>query len=628
MDPRLLDYYSRELLYIRELAMEFAGAHPKIARRLGMQAGEIGDPYVERLLQSSALVTAHMEMRIQDAFPQLMQPLLETLYPNYVRPTPSIAVARVYPGHASGHLGKGFLMPRGCAFSSRAQVGENTTCEFRSSQDVTVYPLEIMQARLTGIPPDIPSLGRYVSHGQTVRGALRLRLRTTNGASIASLEGLDRLPVYLAGDERTASHLFELILSAGVASVVAEPDRFAHGRLHAVTCDAVVHEGLEPSQSVLPAVPGKFHGHNLVHEYFACPARFWFFALTGLRKGLAAIPGNEVEIIVLLDRPPGGLIDAVDASDFALFCTPVVNLFPQRTRRLEVEPERSEHRLVPVADAPFDFEVHSVDLAQGQVAEGAAEVRFEPMYRTLVDDLNPHARYFTLRRQPNHPANRQRQYGTRRLFTETQTYISLMDAERRPYSGGIRHLTLDAWLTNRDLPCTIVHNGIDDLDVMDSVPVAGVGFVRAPGIPIAPLAHGDLAWQLAGQLTLDYRIFDDRHNAPSAGEGLRRLLRLFVTSEARAFERQVESLVGATATPVHRKLPGNGPIPFGRGIECELTFDEDGFDGLSPYTLAVVLEHYVARHVSMHSFTTTVLHSKQRGRIASWPPRSGTRGVA
>jgi type VI secretion system protein ImpG len=37
MDPRLLDYYSRELLYIRELAMEFAAAHPKIARRLPAQ---------------------------------------------------------------------------------------------------------------------------------------------------------------------------------------------------------------------------------------------------------------------------------------------------------------------------------------------------------------------------------------------------------------------------------------------------------------------------------------------------------------------------------------------------------------------------------------------------------------
>jgi type VI secretion system protein ImpG len=90
---------------------------------------------------------------------------------------------------------------------------------------------------------------------------------------------------------------------------------------------------------------------------------------------------------------------------------------------------------------------------------------------------------------------------------------------------------------------------------------------------------------------------------------------------------QVESLVSATAKPVNRMLPGNGSIVFGRGIECEFTFDESGFDGMSPYTLALVLEHYVARHVSMHSFTASVLRSKQRGVIAEWPPRMGARDI-
>ena len=74
--------------------------------------------------------------------------------------------------------------------------------------------------------------------------------------------------------------------------------------------------------------------------------------------------------------------------------------------------------------------------------------------------------------------------------------------------------------------------------------------------------------------------------------------------------------------------PINDPMVFGRGIECEFTFDESGFDGVSPYTLGLVLERYVARHVSEHSFTTSVLRSTQRGRIARWPPRTGTRSAA
>ncbi|MFL9965732.1 hypothetical protein PQR02_32865 [Paraburkholderia sediminicola] len=41
-----------------------------------------------------------------------------------------------------------------------------------------------------------------------------------------------------------------------------------------------------------------------------------------------------------------------------------------------------------------------------------------------------------------------------------------------------------------------------------------------------------------------------------------------------------------------------------------------------------VQAHDLARDVSMHSFTASVLHSKQRGRITDWPYRFGTRAVA
>lgn len=629
VDPELLTYYTHELLYTTALAQEFAAQHPKIAARLGMQAGEIGDPYIERLVQASSFVTARTQMRFDAAFPELMQSMLETVYPNYVRQTPSIGVARLYPGHESGHLGQGFLIPRGTAFTSLTPAGENTPCVFRSSQDVTVYPLRIKLARVTLTPPDIPSLDRYVVDGQRVHGAVRLTLQTTNGAPIASLTGMERLPLYLSGDERIASHLFELIHSAGVASVMAAPGRFAEGPLYRVTRGAVVHEGIHAEQAVLPDVPRRLHGHGLVQEYFACPARFWFFALTGLSPGLQAIEGNEVEIVILLSRVPGTLADAVDASHLALFCTPVVNLFPFRTKNLEIDPDEFEHRLVPVPEAPADFDLRSVDAAHGQVAEESNnEVSFE--LRDQLSGAGGAARgnYFSLRRRAN-LVQGGRQYGTRRPFTETQTFMSLVDGQDRPHDGGIRFLSLDAWLTNGDLPSLLECDGRSDLTLTGSKPVASVGFVRAPTAPKPPLARGDLAWQLMGQLKLDYQMFDDSDGEPHPGEGVRRCLRLYLTPHTGALARQVESLVSATATPVNDMLPpGNGGPVFGRGIRCEFTFDESGFDGLSPYTLALVLEHYVARHVSMHSFTKTVLRSTQRGLIAQWPPRSGMRDIS
>ncbi|REG61380.1 type VI secretion system protein ImpG [Paraburkholderia sp. BL6669N2] len=628
MDPRLLDYYSHELLYMHELALEFAEQHPKIARRMNLHAGEIGDPYVERLLQSSAFVTAHMQMRLDDAFPGFILPLLQTVYANYTCPTPSMAVARLFPRARGKHAANGTVVPRGTIFTSRVPDGERTACEFRSSQDVALYPLEIVQARLTGIPPDIPALDRFVPAGRTVQGALRLRLRTTNGAPIASLDGLDRLPVYLCGDEANASHLFELVHAAVVASVTGVPGQFATGSLHAVTRKAIVHDALEPQQSLLPAVPDKFHGHNLLQEYFACPARFWFFTLTGLSKGLASIDGSEAEIVILLERPVDKLAEAVDAAHFALFCTPVINLFPRRTGRLDLAPAAQSHGLVPVPSAPHDYDVHSIETAWGQVSEESETFRFDPLHMPVDRYAGRNSRYFTIRHELNRTEIDERHYGTRRSFTETRTFISLVDHDEQPNTEGIRYLSLQAWLTNRDLPCVLTCDGSNDLFLDRSIPADRIGLVRAPTTPQPPLAFGDRAWQLMAQLKLDYRMFDDNYDEAHPGEGVRRRLRLFVMPDAAMLGRQIESLVRAQATPVNRRLPGNSPIGFGRGIECEFTFDESGFGGVSPYTLGLVLERYVARHVSTHSFTTTVLRSTQRGPIAHWPPRMGTRGTA
>lgn len=634
MDPRLLHYYTGELRYMRELAGEFAQTHPKIARRLGMQAGEIGDAYVERLIESFSFLSARMQMRLDDEFPRFTQPLLQAIYPNYLSPTPSMSVARLYPGGREGDLRAGHRIARGTAFISRIPDGEKTACEFRSSQDVTLYPLEIVAARLTGIPPDIPALDRYVRPGTQVRGALRLRLRTTNGAPIASLQGLNRLPVYLCGDEAPTSHLFELLHAASLASVTGEADRFADQPLHAVTSNAVVHEGIAFDQSLLPLHFPKFQGHNLLHEYFACPGRFYFFALTGLEAGLRRVSGCEAEIVVLLERSRSELADKITASSFALFCTPVINLFPRRTDRIQLPERGGELHLVPVRKAPLDYEVFSVKAASGQIEEDSAPLEFLALHQAVQNDEGSHNRYFTTRRETHELTGQARRYGTHTRSVSSELFVSLVNRNGEPYDGRdgtdnadggpIRYLSLDTWLTNRDLPRMVPRDGRNDLTIGESAPLISIGLIHEPSAPQPPYARGGKEWELLGQLSLDALTLGARN--PSS-DGLGKLLRLFLTTDATRQRQQIESLTGVKTQSVTRKLPGKGELVFGRGIECVVTVDEAGFSGLSPYLFGLVLEHYLARHVSAHSFTQTELRSVQRGRVARWPVRIGTRGV-
>lgn len=69
MDPRLLEYYNRELSYLQETGAEFAARHPKVAARLGMQGTDIADPYVERMVEAFSFLTARTQLKIDAEFP-------------------------------------------------------------------------------------------------------------------------------------------------------------------------------------------------------------------------------------------------------------------------------------------------------------------------------------------------------------------------------------------------------------------------------------------------------------------------------------------------------------------------------------------------------------------------------
>jgi len=624
MDPRLLAAYNQELRYFNELVGEFAHAHPKVARRLGMQAGEIGDPYVARLVQSASLVTARQQLKLDAAFPEFTGPLLETVYPNYVSPTPSMAVARLFPNDDEGNLREGFRVPRGTEFVSRVPDGERTACTFRSGLDVTLYPLEIVAAKLTGVPPDIPSLSRHVPAGRQVRGALRITLRTTGEARFDDLRGLDRLPVYLSGDECVASRLFKLIHAGALASITGAPGCFGDvGRPFGVVSDrAVEYEGLSAGDSLLPLDWPGFHGHTLLHEFAACPARFWFFALTGLGAGLRRVSGTEAEIDVLLDRSDSTLAQHVDPSRFALFCTPVVNLFRRKAQPVEIAPTGGEIALHPDTQHRSDYEVFGVHALQGFIDKGVAPLEFRPLYRALADDEANHGRYFTVRRERRITDGSSRRYGSRATYLGTDVLVSLVDQSGGPYGEPMKYVSMDAWLTNRELPNLLVADGVTDLTIHLSAPVHSTGLIRAPSRAREPLAQGDVAWRLIGQLSPGYKVLEAQD-----GSALRNVLSLFAPDDDIRFRRQIDSLTNVAVRPVTQRLPGNGPLRFGRGIECTFTVDEAGWEGMSPYLFGMILEHYLGRLASTHSFIRSVLRSTQRGELMRWPLRQGTRSA-
>lgn len=91
----LFTKYESELVILRSLCREYAPRYPKVAANLQMGGDTCDDPHVERLIQGVALLSARVAKRLDDSYPQFTEALLNLLFPHYLLPFPSCAIARI-----------------------------------------------------------------------------------------------------------------------------------------------------------------------------------------------------------------------------------------------------------------------------------------------------------------------------------------------------------------------------------------------------------------------------------------------------------------------------------------------------------------------------------------------------
>ena len=90
-----------------------------------------------------------------------------------------MAMVQLQPQLTEGNLARGVKVPRGAAMRSQLQRGQDTTCEFRTAHDVTLWPLEVVAAEFFLHAPDLPIA--QMPFARQVRAGLRLRMRVTAG---------------------------------------------------------------------------------------------------------------------------------------------------------------------------------------------------------------------------------------------------------------------------------------------------------------------------------------------------------------------------------------------------------------------------------------------------------------
>ncbi len=620
MNAKLLRYYERELAHLREVGGEFARDYPKVAGRLGLETYACADPYVERLLEGFSFLAARVQLKIDAEFPRFTNHLLELVYPQYLAPTPSMAVVQLQPDMSEGSLAAGFKVPRDTALHSQLGKGDQTACEFRTAHDVTLWPVELVQARYFACGAHVAGID--LSRLGGVKAALRLRLRVGAGLTFSDL-ALDSLPLHIRGGEAMPSRILEQLL-AQAAGVLVMPVQ-EHVDWHQFLPKSAIRSvGYSDSEALLPSGPRSFQGYRLLQEYFAMPQRFMFAEVAGLANSVSRCTAEQLDVIVLFKKLDPVLEQSLSAANFGLYCTPAINLFPMRTERVHLSDQQSEYHVIPDRTRPMDYEIYQIESVTGYGSGAEASQTFESFYR--ANDLHartPPNAFYQLRRDARVLSEQQRRQGPRSSYIGSELFLSLVDAQEAPHRSDLRQLGIDTLCSNRDLVLSMpVGSGRTDFTVESGAPVQSVRCVAGPTVPAPSFAEGETAWRLVSHLSLNYLSLLDQDKEQGA-TALRDLLRLYCRVDDEAAHKQIEGLRSVTADSIVRRLPLPGPITYGRGLQVCVTLDESAFEGAGVFVLGSVLEQFFAKYVSLNSFTETVIKSTARGVIMQWPARVG-----
>jgi len=652
MDRRLLRYFERELRYLETMGGEVAHEFPKIAARLALDSFPCVDPYVERLLEGFAFLAARVQVKIDSEFPRFTQNLLETVYPHYLAPTPSMCVVQFHHDRAEAGLAEGYQLPRGTILRS-LPARDVTPCVYRTAHPTTLWPIEIAEVRYYtrdvgalelhrewGAAEESSGIGRPKSAAAAgIRAALRIRLKATAGLIFSKIQ-LDNLLVHLRGSDVTPWRLYEAIFGHAKGVIVRPVAVGTRPGTWQVSLppDKIQRSGFAAGESLLPYDARSFQGFRLLHEYFAFPQRFAFVDLKEIGPALRRCDAPMVDVIIPFSQENADLEGAVTAENFALHCAPAVNLFPKSCDRIFISDKATEFLITPDRTKPLDFEVYRVNAVVGYGTRTGEEKEFRPFYAASeTDSAEAAGAFYATHRVPRAQSEREKRQGGRSSYAGGEVYLSLVDAQAAPYSTDLKQLSVDALCTNRDLPLQMaVGKAKTDFTLDIGAPVQAVRVVAGPTPPRASHAEGDYSWRLVSHLTLNYlSLTDDDRTADDASASddargaaaLRSVLKLYGEMGEPAIRKQIEGVRSISTRAITRRVPSPGVVAFARGLEVTVTLQESQFEGLGVFMLGAVLEQFFARYVSMNSFTETVIRSEERGEIMRWPAKIGQRPV-
>nr|WP_290371052.1 type VI secretion system baseplate subunit TssF [Burkholderia diffusa] len=589
-------YFDAEMRYLREAAKEFAAAQPQAARRLGLTTPGARHDSVEQLFEGFAFLTARLRMKLDDALPEITDPLIDHVWPYMGRTIPSLAILECLP-----HVGetRAFdTLSAGLQVRSTPVGPDATACVYRTTQPVSLLPIELREAG-----------ARMRDDGRTVIHLAFVLLHREQ----RQLDDLSRIRLYLHGDQPTASALYA-VFTRQVESIGVRLSSVLDGQLQPQPGMRVEAAGFGPQTRLWPvdheARDAELDREATLLEYFAFPEKFHFVDLCGFNA--ASVPPGETHVefeIAIRERIPDDVM--FDTGNIRLFCTPVINLFEVDAQAIEPNVHERDYRVRPPASAGEHVEPYdalSVTSTDPHNAEHHAYRSFKEFrHRGGMMRYESLERYY-------HTAIRHGVTGQREMWLTLGGH--LWD---EPDSVPDSHVTVRVLANNGRLPRMALRESMITQPVSAFAGVERVRNLTAPTMPLYPPRGGDYDWKVFSHFNANGSSELNMINA----DVLRGALRLYDWTRQEENRRRIDAVHDVWLDEETEIIGAR----VDRIVNVHVGIELAGFAGAGDVTLfGDVLSRFVGRYACFHHDVRLVLHEGVGGTIRRFPKTVKTGG--
>jgi type VI secretion system VasI/ImpG family protein len=590
-----LDYYRDNLLYIRGLAAEFAGEFPKIAGRLSISEFECQDPYVERLLEGTAFLSARVEKKLDEGYERLLESVLNSMAPSALYPIPSGAVLELALDYNSEKVRKGGVLEKGTVFDAFIPT-INTPCRFSTLMDLSLSPLSLIGAEY--VTRDLSGFG---INDEKAQAALHISLSSGEAMN----QNGDTTFFFNLPDDGASLLLRQIMI--GRLGVYVRYNNEKYVPLNNISFEMPFNAD---TRTLYQGLKGNVRGLRLLQDFMAYPSFFKFFKIKNLPLRFSG-RSSVLELVITFRQRELSLAAEIKHSSIKLNCAPVLNLFPKRSDRMPLEREAYEYHIVPERAAMRDFEVINIRSLEFFNERNETLFRAANFYEDDLLQGGVERNFFSQHRRRN-------------LFTTKAVQRSSYDgAEMYVTFSSQEHSLEDAYqfaaemtCTNRDLPLLL---SSDAALITNSPVLTGASFLTRPTRPgYSNIERGDKA----DFTKLSHILYNLSAMLWQAGdfplEMFKTMLRNYrIRTDEETF-RMADGIVKMESSPATFRFVQKGAVFFERGWKLNITLDESAYAGIGHYIFAFVIAEILRSFTPINSMLEVNVYTLQTGYITTW----------